>query len=156
MNDSAPRAPKNRLAELPFFQGFDRAFLDAISENAVERNYDTGKEIVREGDPAHEFFVLLQGKVGLEIEQSDRPRRTIRTLGAGEVLGWSWLVPPYRYHFDARALKPTRVIALDARVIREVLQARPQDGFQFLTRLLPVIASRLESTQLQLLDLYGR
>ena len=93
MNDSAPRAPKNRLAELPFFQGFDRAFLDAISENAVERTYDTGKEIVREGDPAHEFFVLLQGKVGLEIEQADRPRRTIRTLGAGEVVGWSWLDP---------------------------------------------------------------
>jgi CRP-like cAMP-binding protein len=155
MSDNTPRAPKDRIAELPFFQGFDRAFLEAMAHNATERSYDTGKEIVREGDPAHEFFVLLQGKVGLEIESPGRPRRTIQTLSAGEVLGWSWLVAPYRWHLDARALKPTRAIVFDAATIREVLRTRPEDGYQFLMRLIPVVVQRLENTQLQLLDLHG-
>jgi CRP/FNR family transcriptional regulator, cyclic AMP receptor protein len=144
-----------RIASFPFFEGFDAPFLGAIAPGATERTYETGAEVVREGAAAAEFFLVRHGKIGLEVGSPDRPHRTIQTVGPGEVLGWSWLVPPHRWHFDARALKPTRVIVLDAGTLRAALADRPEAGYRFLLRLLPVIAERLENARLQLLDLHG-
>jgi CRP/FNR family transcriptional regulator, cyclic AMP receptor protein len=143
------------LAEHEFFQGMDPDFLAELSEHAYERTFDTGTLLVRESDPAEEFFVIFSGKVALEIILPGRPRTTVQTVGANEVLGWSWLVPPQRWSLDARALKPTRVLGLAAPYLRRVLDERPADGYRFLLRLVPVIATRLENTRLQLLDLHG-
>ena len=152
---SGSERPERELAEFPFLRGLDAGFLARLSAMAVRRRFATGAEIVREGSEAREFFLVLSGKIGLEVSSPERPHRTIQTLGAGEVLGWSWLVPPHRWHFDARALKPTEVIVLDAVALRDALAARPEVGYAFLLRLLPVIAQRLENARIQLLDLHG-
>jgi CRP-like cAMP-binding protein len=144
-----------RLEAHRFFRGMDAAFLGRLSAIAYERSFDTGDLLVREGDSADEFLLVFSGKAALEIVLPGRPRTTIQTLGPGEVIGWSWLVPPYRWRLDARALKPTRALGLDASSLRSVLNADPAHGYAFLLRLLPVIAERLENTQLQLLDLHG-
>ena len=99
--------------------------------------------------------MIFEGKVALEIVLPDRPHRTVQTVGPGEVVGWSWLLPPHRWRLDARALKPTRAVGLAATHLRAVLNEHPADGYRFLLRLLPVIAERLENTRLQLLDLHG-
>jgi CRP/FNR family transcriptional regulator, cyclic AMP receptor protein len=156
MNAATPPEAKWSLADHRFFQGMDESFLTELSAKAYQRTFDTGALLVREGDPADEFLAIFSGKVALEIVLSDRPARTVQTVGPGEVLGWSWLTPPHRWRFDARALKPTRVVGLAAGHLRMVLEARPSDGYRFLSRLLPVIAERLENTRLQLLDLHGR
>jgi len=148
-------AGAHRLADHTFLRGLDADFLTRIGEDAHEHTYETGESIVQEGDVADEFYLIFTGKVALEVGLPDRPRTTIQTLGPGEVLGWSWLVSPYRWRFDARALKPTRVLVLSAGRLRSTLEERPADGYRFLMRLLPVIAERLENTRLQLLDLYG-
>jgi CRP-like cAMP-binding protein len=80
----------------------------------------------------------------------------VQTVGPGEVVGWSWLVPPHRWRFDARALKASHVIALDGDVVRRALRAHPAWGFQFMVRFMPVLAERLENTRVQLLDIYAR
>jgi CRP-like cAMP-binding protein len=144
-----------RLADHAFLRGLDPEFLTRIGEGAHEETYETGSAIVQEGDVADEFYLIFSGKVALEVGLPDRPRTTIQTLGPGEVLGWSWILSPYRWRFDARALKPTRVLVLSAGRLRSALEERPADGYRFLMRLLPVIAERLENTRLQLLDLYG-
>ena len=143
------------LAEHRFFHGMDPGFLSELAAHAYAREFDTGSLLVREGDPAEEFLLLFHGKVALEIELPDRPRRTLQTVGPGEVLGWSWLVPPHRWRLDGRALKPTRVLGLSASHLRSALEARPEQGYRFLLRLVPVIAQRLENTRIQLLDLHG-
>lgn len=143
------------MSDLPFFAGFDREFVAALEAGARDRAYETGDLLVREGQPAEEFFAIVHGKVGLELATPERPRLTLQTIGPGEVLGWSWLVPPRRWTLDARALKPTRAIVLEAPAIRRALTDRPAAGLAFLTRLLPVIAQRLENTRLQLLDIHG-
>jgi CRP/FNR family transcriptional regulator, cyclic AMP receptor protein len=151
-----PRASTTlRLEEHPFFRGMDEAFLGRLRGVAYERSFDTGGLLVREGDPAEEFLLVFSGKVALEVVIPDRPRTTIQTVGPGEVLGWSWLVPPRRWSLDARALKPTRVLGLAATDLQAVLDDRPADGYRFLLRLLPVIAERLENTRLQLMDIHG-
>jgi len=148
------------IAELvlghPFFEGIDPTIAHAMTANAEERTYDTGDMLVREGKPAEEFFLVFEGKIALEVGAADHPDITVETIGRGEILGWSWLVPPYRWRFDARATKPTRVVAIHAATARYAIAAHPAFGYQFLMKLLPVIAERLENTRVQLLDIHGR
>ena len=82
-------------------------------------------------------------------------RRTVQTVGPGEVLGWSWISAPYAWQFDGRALKETRVVALDATALRGAMESRPTEGYRLLVRLLPVIGQRLENTRSQLLEFQG-
>ena len=79
----------------------------------------------------------------------------IRSREAGEILGWSWLVPPYRWHFDARAVELTRAIALDGKCLREKCEEDHDLGYEVMRRFVVIIAQRLEETRLQLLDVYG-
>ncbi len=155
MTRAAHREPTVRLADHPFFHGFDPSFLTTIAHGASERTYETGEFLVREGEPATEFFLVQHGKVAVEMATPERPRLTLQTVGPGEVLGWSWFTPPRRWSLDARALKTTRALVVDAAVLRRALDARPDAGYRFLARLLPVIAERLENARLQLLDIHG-
>lgn len=143
------------LERFPFFEGFDAEFLARLAPLARERTFDAGVSIVREGDVADAFYLVVSGKIALEVVAHDRPRRTIQTIGANEVLGWSWLVPPHLWRLDARTVKATRVVAIDAADLRQALAERPAEGYRFLLRLLPVIAERLENTRVQLLDLHA-
>lgn len=141
--------------EQPFVKGLGKEFLVELVPHTAVREYETGATIHREGDPAHEFFLIVQGKVGLEVVSHDRPHLTVLTLGPGEVFGWSWLAPPYRWRVDARALKPTRVFVVAGDGLLRALEAHPADGFQFLRRLVPVLAQRLDATWLQVLDVHS-
>jgi CRP/FNR family transcriptional regulator, cyclic AMP receptor protein len=154
MTESSPAEILALLREHQFFHGLDEKFLARLSEKAYERSYDAGVLLVREGDTAEEFFALLSGKLALEIVVPGRQRMTVQTLGPGEVLGWSWLFPPHRWRLDARTVKPSRAIGFSARFLRALLDERPKDGYAFLIRLLPVIATRLENSRIQLLDLH--
>lgn len=145
----------DRLMTHPLFIGIDPTLVHAMAGKAEERTYEEGEMLVRVGRPAEEFFLVFEGKVALEIGASDRPGITVETLGRGEILGWSWLVPPYRWRFDARAVKSTKVIAINAAAARYALAAHPAIGYQFLLKFLPVLAERLENTRVQLLDIHG-
>ena len=150
-----PKEAPLRVADHPFFQGLDSQLIQEAARLARERRFDTGEMIVRDGDPAASFYLVYHGKVALEVASAEKPHLTIQTVGPGEVLGWSWLVPPYLWRLDARALKPTQVLAIDGKAFREALAVHPEQGYQFLVRLLPIIAQRLENTQIQLLDIHG-
>ncbi|HXQ48949.1 MAG TPA: cyclic nucleotide-binding domain-containing protein [Thermoplasmata archaeon] len=145
-----------RLASHPFFEGMKGDLPQTLAPLAVERTYAFGDMLIREGDIADRFVLIFEGKVALEIVLPDRPRVTIQTLGGGEVLGWSWLLPPPEWWLDARAVKRTRCLELPAAQLRTLLDARPEYGYQFLLRLLPVVAQRLDHTRMQLMDLHGR
>jgi CRP-like cAMP-binding protein len=81
---------------------------------------------------------------------------TIQTVGPGELLGWSWLMPPYRWHFDARALEQTRALSFDGTCIRNKCETDHRLGYELMKRLAYVFTQRLEASRLQLLDVYGR
>jgi CRP/FNR family transcriptional regulator, cyclic AMP receptor protein len=155
MSDPRAGRPSLVLSDHPFFAGMDPNFVARLSAMAVDRAYETGDELFREGEPATDFLSIFSGKVALELATAERPRLTIETVGPGDVLGWSWLSPPYRWRFDARALKATRALSLDATRLRAELEARPEDGYRFLLRLLPTIGERLEMARVQILDVHG-
>jgi len=140
------------ISEHPFLRGLSPGFLTSISFGATSHTYATDEFLLREGETADHLFLIYSGKVALEVALPDRPRLTIETVGAGDVVGWSWSIAPRRYEHDARALKPTRAIGIDAKVLRAACEEDPSNGYQFITRLLAVVADRLANTRLQLVD----
>lgn len=143
------------LAEHPFLKGLPPALLAELVGCAANVRFDPGTFVFRQGQEANNFYILRDGKVAVEVFAPQRGAITIDTLGAGEVLGWSWLIPPYHWHFDARALESTRAIALDGRCMRTKCESDHELGYELMKRFAQIIEQRLDATRWQLLDVYG-
>ncbi len=143
------------LAEHPFLKGLDPAYIELIAGCASNVRFNKGDFIFREEDEADRFYLIRHGLVALDVFVPQRGPVTIDTIQEGEVVGWSWLFPPYRWHFDARALQLTRAVAFDGKCLREKCDKDQQLGYSLVTRFAQVIMQRLQSSRLQLLDLYG-
>lgn len=143
------------LAEHPFLAGLAPEQHQLLAGCARNHSFKPGEYVLREGDPADEFFLIRQGRIALEIAAPGRAPVVIATLGPGEIVGASWLVEPYRWMFDARAIEPVRAIGLDATCLRGKCDADPALGYEMMKRFLPIIVNRLNATRLQLLDVYG-
>ena len=143
------------LAAHPFFQGLAPGHLKLLVGCASNVRFDTGAFLFRTGEEANQFFLVREGTVAMEAVAPGRPVVVVQTLGAGEILGWSWLIPPYHWMFDARALEPTRAITLDGKCLRGKCEADHDLGYDLLKRFTQLVVSRLEATRMQLLDLYG-
>jgi CRP-like cAMP-binding protein len=143
------------LSDHPFFKGLDAAHLATLVGCASNVTFDAGRILFRAGEPAERFFVVREGTVGVEIHAPGRGPVTIETVAGGDVLGWSWLFAPYRWHFDARATTSVRALALDGACLREKCERDAALGYQMMQRFSSVMVERLEATQLQLLALYG-
>jgi CRP-like cAMP-binding protein len=146
---------KPLLAEHEFFRGLDTHALDLIVGCAANMRFESGSLIAREGQEADWFYLIRDGTVALEIFSPKRGPIVVQTLEAGDILGWSWLVSPYHWHFDARAVTLVRVIALDGKCLRGKCEEDHHLGYELLKRFAPIIEQRLQATRMQLLDLYG-
>jgi CRP/FNR family transcriptional regulator, cyclic AMP receptor protein len=142
------------LSEHPFFAGMQPPHLSLLGGCAVTLRVDGGEFVFREGEVARAFYVVRQGSVAIASLTPHEGLVTIQTLGDGDVLGWSWLLPPYRWHFSARALEPTALMALDAGCVRAKCEQDPVFGYEIMRRFSQVMASRLEATHLQLMNVY--
>lgn len=149
------REIRDLLGGESFFRDLDPDYLDLIAGCGTNVHFDAGAVVFREGEAADTFYVLRSGKVALEIHLPERGALVIETLGAGEVLGWSWLFPPYRWHFDARAVEGTSAVALDGACLRGKCDDDPRLGYLLMQRFAQVSQERLQATRLQLLDVYG-
>jgi len=143
------------LDEIPALKVLSADHREAIAGCTRNRVYARDETLLSEGGPADEFFVIRHGLVGVETEVPGRGAVTVETLHAGDVLGWSWLLPPYRSAFGARALATTRVLAIDGACLRGKCDAEPALGYDLLKVMAAVFGERLQDTRLRLLDLYG-
>jgi CRP/FNR family transcriptional regulator, cyclic AMP receptor protein len=143
------------LESHPFFTGLSRYALDLIAGCASNVHFDEGSRIFDQGEPASLFYVIRHGRVALEVHSPAKGPLIIDTMDEGEVLGWSWLIPPYQYFASARAVTPVRATAIDGACLRDKCEADPGLGYQLLKRVTTVMFHRLQSTRIRLLDLYG-
>jgi CRP-like cAMP-binding protein len=149
------RAPAEILASHPFTADFsdeDRAQLAELARVVV---YDQDDYLLREGQPATAFYLIAEGLVSIELFVPGHGPRVLQTVEAGSAVGWSWVLAPSRWEFDARALERTTVLVLDAERLRQLFNEDCCLGLRLVHRLLFVVAERLKATRLQLLDLYG-
>jgi CRP/FNR family transcriptional regulator, cyclic AMP receptor protein len=134
------------LAGHPFLKGLDARHLNILAECSMEASFKAGETIFREGDPANRFYLLKNGCVSLETSNG----AVVQTIGAGDVLGWSWLFPPYFWSFDARAVEPTEAIFIYGSRLRELCEADHNLGYEIMKRTAVVVIQRLMSTRQQL------
>jgi len=142
------------LAEQPFLKNLRQEHLQLLVGCASNTRYEAGQFLLREGAEADKFFIIRHGRVAIEIYTPDRGPITIETIGEGDVLGWSWLVPPYNWRFDARAMELTRAIVLDGKCLRGKCEEDHHLGYELLNRFLHIIDRRLQATRVQVLDIY--
>ena len=142
------------VREHPFFSGMKEEFLELISGCAKNVRFEAGQYMFHEGQPADQFYLLRSGRVALQISAPERTL-TVQTVGEDEIVGASWLVPPYRWGFDAKALELTRAIAMDAACLRGKCEGDHDLGYELMKRFMPILIQRLHATRLQILDVYG-
>lgn len=147
------------IAELlyaePFFAGLPDESVDFIAGCGANVHFAVDDRILTENEPADHFFVLRRGKVAVDIDSSRGGPLVIGTLGPGEILGVSWILPPYIATFGARAIEETSAVAINAACLREKCDNDPDLGYELFKRFAGLVRDRLQSTRLQLLDLYG-
>lgn len=143
------------VSEHALFAGLGDEFLNLVSGCAKNVHFAAGDYLIREGEDATEIFLIREGQVGLEISAPGHGRMTFQSAGPDGVIGLSWLVPPYRWTYDARAQSEVRAISLDASCLRGKCDADPALGFEVMKRFMPTLVERLHNTRLQMLDVYG-
>jgi CRP-like cAMP-binding protein len=143
------------LATHPFFEDLSPEHMALITGCAQSARFDGNTFLFKEGEEATKFYLIRDGAVALELCPPGRDPLIVQTLTAGDIIGWSWLVAPHHWRFDARALMMVRAFVLDGECLRRKCDSDPRLGYELLKRFSVMIAERLEATRLQLLDIYG-
>ena len=143
------------LPQHPFFAGLDESMAALVAGCARTVHFRPGQHLFREGQQADTFYVVRHGRVALQVTAPAGPPVVVDTAHDDDVVGWSWLVPPYRWTFDALATEETSAIAVDGACLREKAAADPTLGYALLQRVVKVMSARVQSARVRLLDLYG-
>jgi CRP-like cAMP-binding protein len=143
------------LAEHPFVRGMSPSQIETIAGCASNARFETGQYLFKDGEEANQFYIIRKGRIAIEAASPTHDPVLIQTYGDGEILGWSWLVPPYRWRFSGKALELTRVLLLDGKCLRGKCEKDHELGYELLKRFADIVASRLDATRLQLIDMYA-
>ncbi|HEX5967684.1 MAG TPA: cyclic nucleotide-binding domain-containing protein [Intrasporangium sp.] len=143
------------LRDHPFFDGFDEETLALLAGCAHNVHLRPGDVLFREGESADAFFVVRSGRVSIQIHRPAGGPVIIDTIEADEVVGWSWLVTPPSWSFDAVAVLDTSAVQFDAACLRDKCDDDPAVGYLFMRHVGQVMADRLKSARARLLDVYG-
>jgi CRP/FNR family transcriptional regulator, cyclic AMP receptor protein len=146
---------KPSISEHPFLRSLSSAYLQILTDCAEERAFAAGEVIFREGDIADRFYLIEQGKVALESHVSPEGGLAVQDLGPHDVLGWSWLFPPYVWHFQARAVEATRTISFNGAHLLVACEKNHEFGYDLMKRLAQVLIRRLQAAQKQLTKLHA-
>ena len=142
-----------RVALHPFLAGLDQAHLALLADCAMAAHFKPGNVILREGEPANRLYLIESGKVVLESGAGFGEPVVIDTIGAGDLLGWSWMFPPYAWHFTARAVTPTEAIFFQGKLLREYCEKNHSLGYELFKRMGAVIVKRLQAARKTMLEI---
>ncbi|HEY5117533.1 MAG TPA: Crp/Fnr family transcriptional regulator [Nakamurella sp.] len=142
------------LPEHPFFAGLDAATTNLLAGCASNIHVRADELLFREGTPADHFYLLRHGRIAIEV-RTPGPPMVLDTVEDGDVVGWSWVVPPYLWTFDGRASIDTSAVAFDAACLRVKCLANPLLGYDLMMRFVRLMNQRLQSARVRLIDMYG-
>jgi len=140
------------LANHPFLHGMSRDHLAVLAEAAADVMFPARHRLCEDGHNATHFWLLQSGQVALDLDVPGQGRMKVETIGMGELLGWSWLFPPYRWAFGAVAASPVEAFEFDARAVRACCESDPVLGYELTHRLAYVVAKRLQATRVRLIS----
>jgi CRP/FNR family cyclic AMP-dependent transcriptional regulator len=140
------------LAAHEFFAGLNEDFMQFLSEYATERQYKKGEVLFQQGKPADKFYLVRSGQVSVQVPAIVGPTLELQILGENQLLGWSWLIPPYRWNFMARAVEDTDLIEFDGSAILDRCEKDPLFGYELFKRFTALMSKRLEAARQKMMD----
>ena len=140
------------LAAHPFLRGMPRDQLGLLTATACDVRFPARYRLFEDGGNATRFWLIQSGHVSLDLHVPGEGPVVIETIGMGELLGWSWLFPPYRWAFGAVAATPVEAFEFDAPAVREACAADPGLGYELNQRITRVLAKRLQATRIRLIS----
>ena len=151
---TSPTEIATAVSEHPFLRGMAAAHMDLLSKAGTLVDFQPGDLIFKQGDPAHRFYLILSGSVSL-THAGLKGNVAVQCLAKGDVLGWSWLFPPYAWHFNAMVTESSRAIAFDAESVRALCDQNHELGYELMKRISNVVIDRLQKTRQKLSKLSG-
>jgi CRP-like cAMP-binding protein len=143
---------EGQLADHPFLTGATPDFLNHLDEFSDEISFEKGDVILKEGDYADRFYLILTGKVALQTSTNGKPNITVQILGPGDILGWSWLFPPFEWHFGARAIEPCTAVVINGASLLIRAEEDSKFGYELMKRISKHVIQRLQSTRKRFID----
>ena len=144
------------LAEHPFFRGISESYIDYLAECADQITFNSGDYVFRYQKPADEFYILLEGNVLLLNNIPGKNIIPLETVNAPNIVGWSWVEPPYQWHFDAKAQTALKCLSIQAGKLRVKMNTDKEFGFEIYRRFFSVVVDRLQASRMQSMDLYAK
>jgi CRP-like cAMP-binding protein len=133
------------LDDHPFFAKLEPRHLYLIADCAEFKRYEPGQYVFREGEDANQYYIIYEGEVSLERAIPGDDSVPVQVLGEGDILGWSWLIPPYSWHFNARVTAPTQLIGIDGEFLRKLCERDHELGYLLLQKVVLMMEQRLEA-----------
>jgi CRP/FNR family transcriptional regulator, cyclic AMP receptor protein len=149
-----PESMATRVALHPFLAGMNHTQLALLTDCAMASHIKSGQIIFREGEIANRFYLIESGKVVLESGNDSDVSLVVDMIGAGDLLGWSWMFPPYVWRFTARAVDPTEAIFFYGTILREYCERDPSLGYELLKRMAPVMIKRMQAARDKMLAMH--
>ncbi len=141
------------MAGHPFLKDLPPPILKKLADSGMVMRFPAGQRIFIEGDPANRFYLIVTGTVVLSAPASEGRSVTLQTIGAGDVLGWSWLIPPYSWLFDATAETDVEAIFFYGTRLREECESDHDLGYELMKRMGTIVVHRLQSVRHKLVAL---
>ncbi len=146
------RSIENYLPTHVFFSGLDDSFVKFLSDSATELKIKKGDVLFQQGERANKFYLLRNGHMSVQVPALMGPTLEIQTLGEDQILGWSWLIPPYRWNFQVRALEDSGLLEFDGSAILARCEENPKFGYELLKRFAALMSERLDAARQKMMD----
>jgi CRP/FNR family cyclic AMP-dependent transcriptional regulator len=141
-----------QLAGSKLLSGLAPAFLEFLTKHAQARHLEQDRVVFHTGDRAHHFYLVTSGHISIEVAAIEGPSLQLQDLGPGKVLGWSWLIPPNRWSFQARAKTPVDLIEIDGDAVLAECESNPKFGYELLKRFSALMSERLQHARQRMVD----
>jgi len=140
---------------VPLLEQLPAAVRDRVLGMAREVGYAAGQRLFNADEHASGCWIIRAGRVAIDLPVPGHGDIVAQTLGPGDIVGWSWLIPPYRWQFGARALDPVTAVRLDTAGLKAMADEDFAFGYLLVLMLFQAVAHRLQATRARLLNLYG-
>jgi len=144
--------PTDCLAAHAFFSALNEDYIKLLSEFVTERQVTSGTVLFQQGKVADKFYLVRKGQVSVQVPALVGPSLELQVLGENQMLGWSWLIPPYRWNFLARAVEDTELLEFDGRAILAHCEKDPKFGYELLKRFTALMSERLNAARQKMMD----
>lgn len=143
---------KDFLSSHAFFSELEEEFVEFLADSVTELNIKKGEVLFRQGELADKFYLLREGQVSVQVPALVGPTLEIQHLGDNQLLGWSWLIPPYRWNFLARAVEDSDLLEFDGKAILTRCEEDPKFGYQLMKHFTALMSERLDAARQKMMD----